>query len=67
MSANESESESNKRGQSDEYEPDFEPRTKAAVPFQLVSKEICWNMEEENKLRGIYMGKDQYRQLGGKN
>lgn len=25
-----------------------------AVPFQLVTKEICWNKKGENKLRGIY-------------
>ena len=54
MSANESESESDEGGQSDEDEPDFEPRTEAAVPLQPVSKEICWNKEGENNLRGIY-------------
>ena len=41
-------------GQSDEDEPDFEPRTEAAVPLQPVSKKICWNKVGENKLRGTY-------------
>ena len=56
MSANESESEfeSDEGGQSDEDEQDFESRTEVAVPLQPVAKEICWNKEGENKLRGIY-------------
>lgn len=41
-------------GQSYEDEPDFESSTKEAVPLQAVSREICWNKEGENKLRGIY-------------
>lgn len=49
MSANKSESESDEGGQLDEDEPDFESRTEAA-------KEISWNKEGENKLRGIYGG-----------
>ena len=41
MSANESKSESDEGGQLDEDEPDFESRTKEAVPLQPVTKEIC--------------------------
>lgn len=47
MSANESESESNEKGQLDKDKPDFESRTKAA-------KKISWNKEGKNKLKGIY-------------
>ena len=54
MSANESESELDKGGQLDKEEPDFESKTKAAILFQSVTKEICWNKEEENRLRDIY-------------
>ena len=54
MSANDSESELDKKGQIDEEEPDIESRTKVAVPLQPVTKEIYWNKEGENKLRGIY-------------
>ena len=54
MSANESEHESDEVGQVDEEEPDIESRTEVAVPLQPVTKEICWNKEGENKLRGIY-------------
>ena len=54
MSANESESELDKGGYLDMEKPDFESKTEVAVPFQPVTKEICWNKEGENKLRGIY-------------
>lgn len=54
MSANESESELDKERQLDEEKPDFESKTKTAIPFQPITKEIYWNKEEENKLRRIY-------------
>lgn len=54
MSANEFESESDERQQLNEEKPDFESKIKAAIPLQSVTKEICWNKEGENKLRGIY-------------
>ena len=54
MSANESKSELDKGGQLDEEKPDFESKTKVAVPLQAVTKEICWNKKGENKLRAIY-------------
>ena len=41
MSANESESESDKGGQLDKEEPDFESKTEAAVPLQPFMTEIC--------------------------
>ena len=44
----------NKGGYLDEEEPDFESKAEVAVFFQPVTKEICWNKEEENKLRDIY-------------
>lgn len=66
MSANESESESDEGGQSDEDEPDFESRTKAAVPLQPVTKKICWNKEGKISWE-VYMGEDQYGQRGSKN
>lgn len=56
MSANESESES-EEGELDEEESDLEvdqPKTKEAVPSQCQSKEIRWNKEGEDKLRGAY-------------
>lgn len=49
MSAHKSKSESDKGGQLDKDEPDFESRTE-------VAKEIRWDKKGENKLRGIYGG-----------
>ena len=41
MSANESESESDKEGQLDEEEPDFKSKTEVTISLQPVTKEIC--------------------------
>lgn len=54
MNANESKSQSNEGGQLDEEEPNFESKTKAAIPYQSVTKEIYWNKKRENKLKGMY-------------
>lgn len=67
MSVNEFKFESNKKEQSDEYKPNFELKTKAAISFQPVLKEIYWNIKEKNNLKDIYIEKNQYHQLDSKN
>lgn len=54
MSANEFESDLEKEKQLDKNKPDFKSRTKAAVFFQPITKEIYLNKKRENKLRNIY-------------